>query len=140
MTGLPTRFPCALRLGALVLLLALGSACDSVDPTKPSAVEILSGHNQTAQVGTALPEPLVVRVTNADGTPLPGVEVRWQDESGDGALRPFWMWLRRMPRRPPTFQIGRATCEAPAMYIERAHGGQHAPAPIRLPSDLEGST
>lgn len=40
-------------------------------------IVIVSGQNQSAQVGLALPQPLVVRVTNDGGGPLAGIAVSW---------------------------------------------------------------
>jgi len=54
--------------------------------TTPAAIVIVSGNNQTAQVGTALGNPLVVRVTNASGGALSGVTVNWSVLAGGGTL------------------------------------------------------
>ncbi len=54
--------------------------------TTPAAVVIVSGNNQTAQVGTALGSPLVVRVTNAAGGALSGITVTWSVLAGGGTL------------------------------------------------------
>ena len=43
----------------------------------PSAVQIVSGNNQSAEVGTALPDPLVVRVTDSLGAPAASVVVKF---------------------------------------------------------------
>ncbi|MEW5931019.1 MAG: Ig-like domain-containing protein [Gemmatimonadota bacterium] len=45
------------------------------------------GAGQTAPAGTALPTPLSVRVTDADGNPIGGVQVAWTVTSGGGSLR-----------------------------------------------------
>jgi len=46
-----------------------------------AAIGIVSGNNQTGQVGQAL-APLVVKVTDADGFPVPGVPVNWSATNG----------------------------------------------------------
>ncbi|MEX1181980.1 MAG: Ig-like domain-containing protein, partial [Gemmatimonadota bacterium] len=53
----------------------------------PVAAEIvaLEGDGQSAATGTLLPLPLVVRVLDGAGAPLPGVTVTWA-ASGDGSL------------------------------------------------------
>jgi hypothetical protein len=38
---------------------------------------LVSGNDQSAPAGTALAEPLVVRVTDAFGNPIPGVTITW---------------------------------------------------------------
>ncbi|HET7471401.1 MAG TPA: Ig-like domain repeat protein [Gemmatimonadales bacterium] len=48
---------------------------------------LVSGDNQTAAVRSALPESLVVRVTDALDNPVPGVEVTW-DVGGGGSISP----------------------------------------------------
>jgi len=49
-------------------------------------ISIVSGNNQTASGGHALPSPLAVRVTTPEGIPLPGVTVDW--ETGIRTLAP----------------------------------------------------
>lgn len=46
----------------------------------------VSGDNQTAIVNTAFPAPLVVRVTNAQGAPVPNVSVGFQVTAGSATL------------------------------------------------------
>lgn len=52
-------------------------------------LELLSGDGQYAAVGQALPEPLVVRVTDACGNPAPGVAVRFWLESGPSGVQGY---------------------------------------------------
>lgn len=73
--------------GKLLLLAALAlGAChdDSYDPTVPTDMELLSGDQQFADVGQALPEPLSVVVLNLEGDPVAGVEVEWFVMNGGG--------------------------------------------------------
>ncbi len=42
----------------------------------------VSGQDQTGSVGTELPDPLVVEVTDAFGNPIPGVPISWTVEGG----------------------------------------------------------
>lgn len=51
-----------------------------------SALIKVSGDNQSATTGAALPNPLVVRVVNAQNTPQAGVTVNFDIISGGGAL------------------------------------------------------
>ncbi|HEX2218694.1 MAG TPA: Ig-like domain-containing protein [Gemmatimonadales bacterium] len=48
----------------------------------PTRIALVSGNNQTAAVGAALPNPLVVRVTDANNNPVAGVSVNWTAEDG----------------------------------------------------------
>ena len=48
----------------------------------PTRIALVSGNNQTAAVGAALPNPLVVRVTDASNNPVAGVSVNWTAEDG----------------------------------------------------------
>jgi len=50
-------------------------------------IVMVSGDGQTAAVGSALPESLVVRVTDALDNPVPGIEVDW-DVGGGGSISP----------------------------------------------------
>jgi hypothetical protein len=43
----------------------------------PDTVVIVSGNNQSANAGTALPQPLVVEVRDSAGNPVPSVAVSW---------------------------------------------------------------
>ncbi|MBA3553579.1 MAG: Ig-like domain repeat protein [Gemmatimonadales bacterium] len=51
----------------------------------PTAIVLLSGNSQTAPVGTTLPSPLRVRVTDANGNPVENVSVTWEALS-DGSV------------------------------------------------------
>ncbi|AHG89031.1 Peptidase M30, hyicolysin [Gemmatirosa kalamazoonensis] len=83
------------------LLLAFGAACGGdggARATGPSsstspalaaaAVSVVSGSGQTAAAGAALPAPLVVKVTTANGSAVPGATVVFQVTSGTGTVSP----------------------------------------------------
>ncbi len=70
--------------GAMVLSLA---ACK--DETTPldlngpaAAIALAGGNNQTGAAGSALAQPLVVTVVDANGRPVPAREVQWSTASG----------------------------------------------------------
>jgi hypothetical protein len=50
-------------------------------------LELVSGNNQVAAVGSALADSLVVRVTDVNGNPVAGVEVQWTVGDG-GSISP----------------------------------------------------
>lgn len=52
----------------------------------PSTLTIVSGNNQSAIVGNALTNPLVVKVQDSYGNPISGVTVDWSITSGSGSF------------------------------------------------------
>ncbi len=52
----------------------------------PSQVSLISGNNQAQAPNTPLVSPLVVKVTNAAGIPVPGFTVNWAATSGGGSV------------------------------------------------------
>ncbi|HEU4587991.1 MAG TPA: Ig-like domain-containing protein [Gemmatimonadales bacterium] len=80
-------------LPSLLLVAALAS-CGGSDLVLPSAsnpaeLKVLKGDGQTARVGTALPDSLVVQVTDATGRPVVGQAVVFlQDGKTGGAVTP----------------------------------------------------
>jgi hypothetical protein len=77
----------------LLLLLAGALACGSSDlalPTDvpPARIEMVQGDDQRGPPGTALPDPLIVRVTDSTGSPLAGQAVTWTVNGGGGAIDP----------------------------------------------------
>jgi hypothetical protein len=53
---------------------------------EPSRIEPAAGNGQTATVGSAVPVPPAVRVTDDQGDPAPGVAVRFVVTAGGGAV------------------------------------------------------
>ncbi|HET7462951.1 MAG TPA: Ig-like domain-containing protein [Longimicrobium sp.] len=56
-------------------------------PGAPAAVQVVSGNNQTVAVGSQ-PAPLVVRVVDAGGNPLAGVQVTFASSVAGDAVAP----------------------------------------------------
>ena len=54
----------------------------------PAAIALHSGAEQRATAGTALPQPIVVRVTSRRGKPVEGAVVRFRGEHGEPATEP----------------------------------------------------
>ncbi len=52
----------------------------------PTQIAMISGNDQTAEVGTTLPAPFVVEVRDTNNLPVSGVEVLFNIASGNGAL------------------------------------------------------
>jgi PKD domain-containing protein/Big-like domain-containing protein len=53
-----------------------------------AGLSIVSGNNQTAEVGTRLPADLVVRLVDGDGNPVPNTAVTWVVSTGEGSVTP----------------------------------------------------
>jgi hypothetical protein len=83
--------PSAQRLGLWLasLSVAAGSLYCSGDisnpRTQPAVLVQVSGNDQTGSIGQPLPQPLVVRVQDAQGQPVQGVSVAWSAQ-GNGAI------------------------------------------------------
>lgn len=54
----------------------------------PAAIIPMEGNAQTAPPGEDLPNPLLIKVTDASGTGMPGVTVTWAVVSGGGSATP----------------------------------------------------
>jgi len=81
------RFLPAMIITGAVLAAACSSNDDNTTVTpKASAIAIISGNAQTGVVGTALPLPLVVKVTDQNGAAMSGVVVNFT-ASGGATLR-----------------------------------------------------
>lgn len=55
---------------------------ENVEPPVATDIEPISGDGQSGSVGAPLPNPLVVRVTDASGNPVPNETVRWTAQGG----------------------------------------------------------
>src|SRR5688572_31135916 len=78
-----------LRRATLLALCAVAVSCDSPTdpgPGAPASLAVVSGDLQTAEVETELPQPLVVKVTDADGTALAGQTVTFHVVAGGGSV------------------------------------------------------
>lgn len=78
------------RLGVTLLFLSLGTlSCDAGNsPVSrvPASLLIVSGKDQVGIVGTELAQPLVVRVVNDEGDPVPGQLVNFRVTEGGGSV------------------------------------------------------
>jgi adhesin/invasin len=80
----------ALRIAATLGLTAFIGACKSDSgnnvPLTATAISAdAATNNQSAVVGTALPNPVIVHVTDQNGNPLPGATVTWTVVNGAGS-------------------------------------------------------
>ena len=91
-------------LGLTVALASCGSDVVLPPESQPAAIAVLSGDKQSALAGAPLGQPLVVRVTAADGRPVEGQAVAFTIDAGGGAvtLAPQTGGVSRCtPRRRP---------------------------------------
>ncbi len=78
----------------IALVLGCGGHAASTGPGSGSgggsgiSIAEVSGDSQTATLGTALANPVIVRVTDAHGNPDSGVTVAWQTGPGSGGVSP----------------------------------------------------
>lgn len=70
----------------LLVAAALWSACGGDPFGPPSQVAAVSTTSLSGVVGAALADPLIVRVTDVDGRPVPGVAVDFQVTTGGGSV------------------------------------------------------
>jgi adhesin/invasin len=62
---------------------------EATDPSPvPTSLVVVQGANQTIQAGKELPNPVVLRVTDASGAPMPGIPVSFIVSAGGGSVNP----------------------------------------------------
>ncbi|HEX6645105.1 MAG TPA: Ig-like domain-containing protein [Gemmatimonadales bacterium] len=77
------------KIALLACAFGVAACSDSVEEgPDPVAIELVDGDAQDGSAGSALAEPLRVRVTDADGAPVAGVEVTWAVLTGGGSITP----------------------------------------------------
>lgn len=84
---MPMNAPrCLVASTLLLTALAPGACGDPVATRVPAEVEVISGAGQRAVQGLSLEEPVVVRVLDADGQPIPGFEPGFAPNPGHGQI------------------------------------------------------
>jgi alpha-tubulin suppressor-like RCC1 family protein len=74
------------RTSSLVLIVGVAACSSSSAPRTASKFAVVSGQGQSAVVGTQLPDPLVVKVTDSHGDPVQGQAVNFIVTSGGGSV------------------------------------------------------
>ena len=62
------------------------SASVSVQQVGPASMALVSGNGQSGEAGNELTQPFIVKVMDASGNPLSGVDVSWRVTQGGGSL------------------------------------------------------
>jgi hypothetical protein len=108
----------------LLVLGACGQDKANLQPLIPALLESFGGTGQSAAVGSPLPDPLRVRVSDAAGNDAAGVEVSWSVLDGNGAVS------------PATSRTGSDGVAAAEFTLGPAEGEQRAQASV---AGLDGS-
>ncbi|MGH7517853.1 MAG: Ig-like domain-containing protein [Gemmatimonadales bacterium] len=80
-----SRFTTGACLAAILTVACGGSELLLPGDSRPAALAIVQGNNQSARVGEPLAEPIAVRVSDAAGRPVAQVRVMFTVTSGAGA-------------------------------------------------------
>jgi len=83
-TTFPRRW---LTIAAVTVAASCGGAGTgpSNRPT-PAAIVVVAGDKQTGTVGQALPQPLVIKITDQSGAAVAGIAVSWTISAGGGSV------------------------------------------------------
>jgi hypothetical protein len=111
--------PGSLRLSGVLLILVLAQpGCGSGDlllPGHPTGLNPVSGDGQSGRVGSRLPDPLVVEVTDAEGRHVVGTAVEFTFASAipDGAVTPATATTDEEGRASAEVRLGTVEGEQP---------------------------
>ena len=86
----PTRLASRLALAISALAVLAQPACKKVPgaPVVVSGYTVVQGDKQVAQAGVLLPVPIVLRVIDANGDAIPGVNIVFAVAAGGGTVTP----------------------------------------------------
>lgn len=124
-----------LRASLLCALLAGAAACDD-DPTgsgPPAAVTLASGGDQAGPAGQPLASPVVIRVTDDDGDPVRGVEVRFVVTAGGGGVDPGVDSTDAQGQASALWRLGTAAADSQRLQVRvmDRNGGVAATTVVR---------
>jgi Bacterial Ig-like domain (group 2)/Bacterial Ig domain len=99
--------------GALFAILTLAGCKDSSGPPEDrvATIEIVSGDQQQAPVGTALPLPLVIRAVDAQSKPVGGATIEWDVAEANGSVTPASTVTADDGRASASWTIGNSAIE-----------------------------
>jgi hypothetical protein len=137
---------------SIVLLVGIGAlgALSCTDPTAVPAgpldrIEIVEGQEQSATVGTELPDALTVRALDADGRLVPGVVLTFRVVSGGGSVFAGSAATNSSGIASERWTIGTSTTESQELEVRavdpetgqaRIYAVFHATATAGLPASV----
>jgi len=109
-----------------------------------TTLRIVSGNNQSARLGQTLPQPLVVEVSNAQGTVAPGVAVDWKVTRGEATLNPATSTTNPLGRASTTVTVNsvgaievqasvKGVAPVTFTFTSATQLEQHASGPVAVP-------
>jgi hypothetical protein len=119
-------------------------ACRDAGPSQAAEVLVAEGDRQIALAGHPLPSPIVAKVVDAAGEPMPGISVAWRVD--DGTLSPDHtltdvqgrarsMWILGSTEGPVT-AVAATPGAAPAVFTAVAEGPAALPFDELRPLDI----
>jgi len=127
----------AVSLALLSLGAALGACGDKkLGPDVPASVNIVSGDSQTLLAGNRASTPLVVAITNSDGTPLSNAAVQWRVSSGGGSLETI---VGTTDANGKVSTVYRSPALAGSATVTASAGGQGRQFTVLIIADTTGS-
>jgi len=107
------RLVAALVLGVSVASAALVSGChEPFDPGQTLVAEVVGGDAQQGTVAEVLPQPLAVRVKDAQGRVVYGVTVDFEVTSGSGLVEPASSLIGSSGQATTRWTLGTSTAES----------------------------
>jgi hypothetical protein len=109
-----------LRASLVFTVLAGVAACEDgpTGASPPAAVSVASGGDQSAPAGGVLPQPIVVTVTDDDGDPVQGVEVRFAVTSGGGLVYPSVDSTDAQGHAGSEWRLGTVTADSQRVQVQ----------------------
>lgn len=102
-----------------------------------ATVEKVSGDHQTGRPGEELANPLVLRVRDAAGRPVPGLAVTWVIGSGNGSLEPDNVTTDSQGHASSRLTLGTA---GPTTIVATVIGGAITGSPITFTATAVATT
>jgi hypothetical protein len=110
-------------LSALLVLGGCNNDPAHLQPLVPSAIRVVSGDGQTGRLGSLLPNPIVVEVTDAGGNAAPGIGVTWSVVTGGGSIAPATASTDANGMASAAFTLGPAQGEQRAQAVASGLSG-----------------
>ena len=104
----PYRIRFAFPIGILLAALTVSCGGDVTFPDQGEAarLEIADGNEQQAAAGAELGDPVIVRVLDTEGRPVPGADVDFVVADGGGAVEPETVETGTDGRASATWTLG----------------------------------